>query len=49
MTGQDTANIRAETDIESVLERTLAELGTALQADSGYVQISFGEEREVKV
>jgi len=45
-TSKVTASIRAEVDIETVLERALVELGGALQADSGYAQLSFSEERE---
>lgn len=41
-----TDSIRAEVDIEAVLERALAELGAALQADRGYAQLTFVEERE---
>jgi GAF domain-containing protein len=41
-----TANIRTEVDIEAVLKRALAELGVALQADRGYAQLSFVDERE---
>ncbi len=40
------ASIRAEVDIEAVLERAISELGVALQADSGYAQLSFAEKRE---
>jgi hypothetical protein len=41
-----TASIRAEVDIEAVLERAIAELGVALQADSGYGQLSLDGDRE---
>jgi GAF domain-containing protein len=37
--------IREEVDIESILERAISELGVALQADTGYVQLSMSEER----
>jgi GAF domain-containing protein len=37
--------IREEVDIESILERAISELGVALQADNGYVQLSMSEGR----
>jgi GAF domain-containing protein len=44
--GQVTARIRAEIDIESVLESALTELGEVLQAERGYVHLSITDKQE---
>jgi GAF domain-containing protein len=43
MIGGITSKVRAEVEIEAVLERALAELGQALGADRGSVFLSLGE------
>jgi hypothetical protein len=42
-----TSHIRAEVEIESVVERTLTELAEALDAERGAIQLSFEREEEV--
>lgn len=45
--GEVTSHIRAEVEIESVVERTLTELAEALDAERGAIQLSFEREEEV--
>ena len=45
--GEVTSHIRAEVEIESVVERALTELAEALDAERGAIQLSFEREEEV--
>jgi len=44
--GEVTSRIRAEVEIESVVERTLTELADALDAEQGAIQLSFERQEE---
>ena len=45
--GEVTSHIRAEVEIESVVERTLTELAAALGAEQGTIQLSFERREEI--
>jgi hypothetical protein len=45
--GEVTSHIRAEVEIESVIERTLTELADALGAEQGAIQLSFERREEI--